>query len=86
MMEYNHESENNIEIQGKILMSLTDPMTLKGLIKKMRLDHRIRKNDVLRNVNYLTVHKMALVRRHDLLYLEQDDPGKYIRKHGGKGG
>lgn len=82
-MEYNHETEKNLEIQGKILMELIIPSNLKDLIKKMRLNHRLRKNDVIRNLNYLMVRKMAVVNRKRVLYLEQDDPGRYIRKHGG---
>ena len=84
MMEYNHETEENLEIQGKILMELINPMSLHDLVNKMRLDHRIRKNDILRNSNYLIVAKGAIIHRKHVLYLEQDDPGRYVRKHGGK--
>lgn len=81
---YNHESERNLEIQGSILIQLIVPMTIKDLKKKMLIEHRISKTDVIRNLNYLMVRKMAVVRRKNLYYLEKNDPGRYIRKHGGK--
>lgn len=79
-MEYNHETEKNIEIQGNILVSLITPMSLKTLIKKMSLDYRTRKNDVLRNSNYLAVAKGAIIIRKGVLYLEKDAPARYVRK------
>lgn len=84
MMEYNHETEKNLEIQGTILMELLSPTNLTDLIKKMRLNHRIRKNDIIRNSNYLIVAKGAVVIRKGILYLEQDDPGRYVRKRESK--
>lgn len=83
-MEYNHESEKNLEIQGMILMALQTPMRLPDLIRKCRIEYRVRKNDVIRNCNYLMVRKMAVVARKHFLYLEQDAPRKYVRKVGSK--
>jgi len=83
-MNYNHDSENNLEIQGKILMFLHTPMNLKDLIRKMFMDYRVVKNDVLRNLNYLIVAKRAVVRRKQMFYVHQEAPKPYIRKNGGK--
>ncbi len=78
--DYNHESEKNLETQGTILIKLITPMSLKELIKTMLLDHRTNKTDTIRNVNYLMVRKNAVVSRKHILYLERNDPGRYVRK------
>ena len=82
-METALESKRNLDIQLLLLKELQTPSKIKDLYTPLFEKYGLTKNEILMNLNYLQVYRKRIVNRKGLLYLVEQAPKKYDRKHEG---
>jgi len=83
-METELESKRNIEIQLILLKYLQTPSKFRDLYTPLFEKYGLTKNEIIMNLNYLIIYQGRITNRNGMLYLTENAPKKWFRKHGGQ--